>query len=112
MIDIAAGATEFDGITVFPDDEDTRRWYFVSARPRITTNADGKAAFQLMKYRRVPASGDAGGGGLLDLGVDLGVTPESIERATAGLRASHPGVDVTLVPVPADRITCEIRLDL
>jgi hypothetical protein len=80
MISLSPPYLDVGGVTLLPDHDDPLRWYYLNLRPRVSVGAAGKPQLCLTKYRTA-----SGGGGLLDFGVDLGLTPAERDVITTKL---------------------------
>jgi hypothetical protein len=110
MIIFSQSSFKAEGLTFFPDDRDEQAWYYLPDGPSISSSADGMAGIRFVKYRRLPSSEGPMGGGVFGLDVELGPTTEVLARATAALRAAHPGTDLRVQPVRPEGVTCRLRI--
>jgi hypothetical protein len=94
---------ELEGLTLFRDYNDPKRFHYMPRSPRLSTEG-GAPMFQLLIYRRDITDnpdfreGDRPGGGFLTMTVDLGV-PQGVLDAVRGELESRVDGDVELVPV-------------
>jgi hypothetical protein len=74
-----------DGVSLFPDHEDRRKYYFLPMMPHLTMvrDASGKVLpqIQLIEYE-----GAAGTGGFINFDVNLGVDPDKLTEVAAKLK--------------------------
>lgn len=80
-------------LTVFPDIENEKNYYYVSDKPRLATDANGKPQFSFLRYveNKVaagdqPADQQGEGGGIVHAVVTLEVTRDQIREAQRALQ--------------------------
>lgn len=79
-------------LTLFPDVNDPKVFYYVTDKPRIATGANGKPQFSFLKYvDNDPANKEGDGGGLVHAVVVLEVTEEHRKAAERELQRVKPG---------------------
>lgn len=111
MIDLARAALHAEGVTIFPDHADPRRFHYLPDSPRLRLRADGSPELHLTKYRLDPALHESLGAGLLALTVDLAVDEERLALLRARISRHFEGVErPVLTPVVADSGTVELAL--
>lgn len=86
-------------LTVFPDIENERNYYYISDKPRLATDANGRPQFSFLRYvdNATPAGDQAGrtegegtGGGIVHAVVTLEVTRDQIREAQRALQSIRP----------------------
>lgn len=91
-------------LTVFPDLNDERTYYYVSDKPRLAVDANGNVQFSFLRYVEnvrtgadQPEAREGEGGGIVHALVSLQVTPEQLgtaqrelQRVKAGARIQGP----------------------
>ena len=79
-------------LTLFPDINDPKVFYYVTDKPRIGTGANGKPQFSFLKYvDNDPANKEGAGGGLVHAVIVLEVTEEHRKQAERELQRIKPG---------------------
>ena len=79
-------------LTLFPDVNDPKVFYYVTDKPRIATGATGKPQFSFLKYvDNDPANKEGAGGGLVHAVIVLEVTEEHRKQAERELQRIKPG---------------------
>lgn len=81
-------------LTVFPDIEDEKKYYYVSDKPRLATDANGRPQFSFLRYvdniasaANQPESIQGDGGGIVHAVVTLEVTRDQIREAQRALQS-------------------------
>jgi len=79
-------------LTLFPDVNDPKVFYYVTDKPHIATGATGKPQFSFLKYvDNDPANKEGAGGGLVHAVIVLEVTEEHRKEAERELQRIKPG---------------------
>jgi hypothetical protein len=104
MIDLSIAPQSIDGLTLFRDRADGGTWHFLPETPSLRRTR-GALDFELTKMRHE----DGRPAGKLRLGVELSARPSAVAAASARLRSMSKGLP-KLVPVVAERVTCELAL--
>lgn len=82
-------------LTLFPDMEDDKAYYYLPDKPKIAINAAGKPQFSFLRYVNNTDTGEEGeGGGIVHAVVILEVTPEQRRAAERDLQSAHPGAKI------------------
>src|SRR5437868_1238233 len=89
-----------DGVSLFPDHESRRKFYFLPMMPHLTMVRDASGnvlpQIQLIEYE-----GAAGAGGFINFDVNLGLDPEKVTEVAAKLKRQVGLSDeLDLQPVP------------
>jgi len=110
MIDLAAPARTFDGVTVMADHADPTRFHYVPVRPRIVTDESGRPELTLLRYQLDEQTQGASGAGVLSLAVDLDVGVDVLDGVRGKLAAVTGHSGIRLTPVWPDSGTCRLIL--
>lgn len=85
-------------LTLFPDLNDEKVYYYVSDKPHLGTDANGRPQFSFLRYVENVRSGadqpearEGEGGGIVHALVALAVTPEQLRDAQRELQRAKPG---------------------
>ncbi|MDM7853466.1 hypothetical protein [Cellulomonas alba] len=108
MIDLAAPARTYDGVTVMGDHADATRFHYVPVRPRLVTDDAGRPELTLLKYQLDEQTQGASGAGVLSLAVDLDVADDVLAAVRAKVAAAVGRSGITLTPVWPDSGTCRL----
>ncbi len=88
-------------LTVFPDLNDESVYYYVSDKPRLSTDANGQPQFSFLRYADNVRSGadqadirEGDGGGILHALVSLSVSADQIREAQRALQRIKPGAKI------------------
>lgn len=110
MIDLGALVRTLDGVTVFADHADPKRFHYVPVRPRLVVDEQGHPQLRLLKYHLDPTTTETTGAGLLELTVDLLVAEDLLAQVKAKVAAAVGRSGITLTPVWADSGSCQLVL--
>jgi hypothetical protein len=112
MIDLNQPPVRAAGLLMFADDRRPPVWHVVPERP-VLEILEGRPAFLLIKYRVNLDRGDwPRGGGLLRLQCGLRLKHSALAEARSVLMAQSAGDMPNIVPLKADRVTCELVLSV
>ncbi len=85
-------------LTLFPDIENDKAYYYLPDKPRVATREDGKPEFSFLMFaenvRSTPAETrgrEAEGGGIVHALVTFEISPEQIQEAQSELQRVKPG---------------------
>lgn len=81
---------ELEGLVIFRDDEDSRKFYVLPDQPSIPTDEDGEPEFLFIRYIKdleTTSDTDAPGAGYVQFRTVLTLPPERRARVTAALKA-------------------------
>ncbi len=88
-------------LTCFPDISDETKYYYVSDKPRLATNANGKPQFSFLRYveNKISAAGDPAntegdGGGIVHAVVSLEVTADQLSEARREIQRTKPNAQL------------------
>ena len=88
-------------LTLFPDLNDESVYYYISDKPRLSTDAEGRPQFSFLRYVENVRSGadqpearEGEGGGIVHAVVALSVTPEQIQTAQRELQRVKAGARI------------------
>jgi hypothetical protein len=88
-------------LTVFPDLNDASVYYYVSDKPRLATDANGRPQFSFLRWVQNTRSGadqpdarEGEGGGIVHAVVELGVTQDQLRQAQQELQRVRPGARI------------------
>ena len=82
-------------LTLFPDMEDEKSYYYLPDKPRLATGKNGKPQFSFLRYVDNSSSGDEGeGGGIVHAVVVLEVTEDQRREAERELQSVAPGAKI------------------
>ena len=88
-------------LTVFPDLGDPKAYYYVSDKPKLATDANGRPQFSFLRWVDNVRSGadqaearEGDGGGLVHAVVSLSVSPEQLRDAQRELQRKKPGAKI------------------
>lgn len=87
-------------LTVFPDIGNDKQWYYISDKPRLATDANGKPQFSFLRYveNAITTADQPGnqaeGGGIVHAVVSLAVTQDQIREAQRELQRIHPNAQL------------------
>ena len=88
-------------LTVFPDLNDETVYYYVSDKPRLSTNSNGQPQFSFLRYvdnvrtgADQPEAREGDGGGIVHALVTLSVSPDQIRDAQRALQRLKPGAKI------------------
>ena len=118
MLSFETPSFEIDGITLFPDHEDGRLFYYSAAQPRVALGSGGRPMFDLWVYTKELVQDQLGGtripeemgAGFLTLGVNCRRDRRELDRLSRELARTldlEPD-DVRLSAIPYK--TGEVRL--
>lgn len=110
MIDLARAALHAEGVILFPDHADPRRFHYLPDSPRLRLHPDGSPELHLTKYRLDPALHESLGAGLLALTVDLAVDEQRLALLRTRISRHFEVERPVLAPVVADSGTVELAL--
>ena len=108
MIDLSAPVRNLDGVTIFADHADPKRFHYLPIRPRLVVDANGVPDVKLVKYHLDPATQGTTGAGLFSLTVDVGVTDAVLAQVHDKVAAAVGQTGVTLTPVWPDSGSCQL----
>ncbi|MGH9888635.1 MAG: hypothetical protein ACREBE_24090, partial [bacterium] len=98
LIDKPVKAAE---LTLFPDLSDPKAYYYISDKPRLATDAEGRPQFSFLRWvDNVRSGADQGearegeGGGLVHAVVALSVSTEQLRDAQRELQRKKPGAKI------------------
>lgn len=84
-------------LTVFPDIEDEKNYYYISDKPRLATDANGRPQFSFLRYvdnavsgADQPSSTQGDGGAIVHAVVTLEVTRDQVREAQRALQSVKP----------------------
>ena len=85
-------------LTLFPDLNDETTYYYISDKPKLATDANGRPQFSFLRYVENVRTGadqaearEGDGGGIVHALVALAVSPEQIREAQRALQRVKPG---------------------
>lgn len=85
-------------LTLFPDLNDETIYYYISDKPHLSNDANGRPQFSFLRYvenvrtgAAEPEAREGEGGGIVHAVVALGVTPEQLRDAQRELQRVKPG---------------------
>jgi hypothetical protein len=88
-------------LTLFPDLNDATTYYYISDKPKLATDANGRPQFSFLRYVENVRTGadqaearEGDGGGIVHALVALAVTPEQIREAQRALQRVTPGAKI------------------
>ncbi len=88
-------------LTVFPDLNDANVYYYVSDKPKLATDANGRPQFSFLRYVEnvrtsadQPEAREGEGGGIVHALVSLSVSPDQIRDAQRELQRVKPGARI------------------
>lgn len=88
-------------LTLFPDLNDDKVYYYVSDKPRLATDANGRPQFSFLRYvdnvrsgADQPEAREGEGGGIVHAVVALAVSPEQLGDARRELQRVRPGARI------------------
>jgi hypothetical protein len=87
-------------LTVFPDIGNDLQYYYISDKPKLATDANGRPQFSFLRYAEnaITASDQPGnsaeGGGIVHAVVSLAVTPDQVREAQRELQRVKPNAQL------------------
>jgi hypothetical protein len=88
-------------LTLFPDLNDATTYYYISDKPKLATDANGRPQFSFLRYVENVRTGadqaearEGDGGGIVHALVALAVSPEQIREAQRALQREKPGAKI------------------
>ncbi|HEY4654318.1 MAG TPA: hypothetical protein VIH22_07380, partial [Cyclobacteriaceae bacterium] len=79
-------------LTLYPDRDDPKSYYYLVDKPKIATGANGQPEFSFLRYVDNTATGDEGeGGGIVHAIVELQVSEEQRREAETALQGIESG---------------------
>jgi hypothetical protein len=88
-------------LTLFPDLNDATTYYYISDKPKLATDANGRPQFSFLRYVENVRTGadqaearEGEGGGIVHALVALAVSPEQIREAQRALQREKPGAKI------------------
>lgn len=100
-----AGSIVLEGEKLYPDQKNSRLWYYMPPAYQLLQDAEGRPYFTLlqMRYTGTSGTGDAGKSRYSNLvqfrvGVDTGYQRRVVRLRTA-LRLQYPGAELRMMPV-------------
>ena len=86
MIDLAAPARTFEGVTVMADHADPLRFHYLPVRPRLVADESGRPELTLLQYQLDEQTQGVSGAGVFSLAVDLEVDDDMLTGCAASWR--------------------------
>ncbi len=81
-------------LTLFQEVQNPTAYYYISDKPHLATDENGKPKFSFIRYVKNSESGEVDGGGIVHAVIELGVTKEQLSEATNELRRKAPGASI------------------